>query len=172
MSMGNKPGKHRLRFPTNPTVWKVPVITSKTSAGGFSREIAVGDLIMLMWRVSGSGLTGTTAGSAYPFSAYATADIASVADYFLGVAMNASKTGESTEILVAVDGEFAFPCTHAAKSVGQYVVAANTGNSVDSASVGVSASTGNDLGRVTQADVAAVKEVTFEIKSKIAGEIG
>jgi len=168
MSMGNKPQKHRVRFPTNPTVWKVPVSSSKTSAGGFSREIAVGDLIALCTK--GSGPLSLTAGTAYPFSAVVNGSIASVADYFLGIAQQSSKNGESKAIIVAVDGVFEYPCTGAAHTVGQFVAAASGTTSVESASVGVAAATGNDLGRVAEANTSTT--VFVEIKSKVAGETG
>ncbi len=170
MALGKKPKKHRVRFPSNPRVWKVPVNTSKDSAGGFSNEISVGDLIALLPRIGGSGLTTENAGKAYPFTHFVNSDIASVADYFLGIAKNNSLHTQSKDIIVAVDGVFEFPCSGAAHSVGQFVTAAQGTTSVESASVGVGASTGNDLGRVSEANTGTT--VTFQIKSKIAGETG
>jgi hypothetical protein len=171
MALGTKPKKHRIRFPSNPRVWKVPVNTSKDSAGGFSNEISVGDLIAVLPRIGGSGLTTENAGKAYPFTHFAYSDAASVADYFLGVAMNNSLHTQSKDILVAVDGVFEYPCTGGTHTVGQFVRAAVDGtDSVESASVDVNASTGNDLGRVSEANTGTT--VTFQIKSKISGETG
>jgi len=170
MTLGTKPSKHRLRFPTNPTVWKVPVNTAKDSAGGYCKEISVGDLICLFPRIGGSGLTSENAGKAYPFSYFANANIASVADNFLGVAQNKSLNTQSKDIIVAVDGKFEFPCTGAAHTIGQFVTAAQGTTSVESASVGVGATTGNDLGRVCEANTSTT--VFVEIKSKISGETG
>ncbi len=172
MSMGNKPKKHRIRFPSNPRVWKVPVSASKTSSGGFSREISVGDLIALSTK--GSGPLSMTAGVAYPFSAIAYGAVASAGDYFLGISKQNSLNTQTKDIIVAVDGVFEYPCSGAAHTVGQFVVATTSGaGSVESASVGVSATTGHDLGRVAEAAKSAGDTVvTFEIKSKIAGESG
>jgi hypothetical protein len=169
--MGNKPKKHRIRFPSNPRVWKVPVNASKTSAGGFSREISVGDLIALY--TTGSGPLGLTAGVAYPFSVIANASISDASDKFLGIAKQNSLNTQSKEIIVAVDGVFEYPCSGAAHTVGQFVTAVAGTTSIESASVGVSATTGHDLGRVCEAAKSGGDTVvTFEIKSKIAGESG
>jgi hypothetical protein len=102
-----------------------PVVTSKAAG---RNEIATGDLVYIptasMTRIT------RTVGTAYPVSGEAEAVLASIADFFAGVAMDSSANGDSDDIVIATTGTFEFDIASGTLTVG---MAANMTASQDEA---------------------------------------
>jgi hypothetical protein len=109
----------------------VPVITAKATG---NLEIAEGDMIFIP-PASTIGAVSVTAGTAYPNSAAAVANVASVADYFLGIALDSSANGDSDDIAVATAGTFELnlkaSAQGSANTVGQAAILGALGESGD-----------------------------------------
>jgi hypothetical protein len=112
----------------------LPVATAKTEGYG---EIAEGDMVFVP-PVNSQSLT---VGTAYPNTILAVASVASVADWFAGIALDSSANGDSDDIAVATAGTFELPLKATAQSSAITVGMAATlgalgetgdgGNSVD-----------------------------------------
>jgi hypothetical protein len=75
-------------------------------------------------------------------AAWASAAVASAADNFLGVAMQASATGETTPIRVATSGTFEYPCDSASVYLGFYAEFDDSASSLEDQSVNTAAAKG------------------------------
>ncbi len=148
--------------------WTLPVIKRKPNV---SNEIAIGDFIAVCTK--GSGPLSMTAGVAYPFSNFANSDLASIADYFLGLAYNESLDEEDKNIIVDTRGEFELSLRPTEKpSVGMYARAREGLSSIEAQEVILSITDStNSIGRVSRASSSYESNIRIEIKSAIAGEI-
>jgi len=135
-----------------------------------SNEIAVGDFIAVSTK--GSGPLSMVAGTAYPFSNFANSAIASIADYFLGIAIDESLNDEEDSILVDTVGEFELSVSLSEKpSVGMFVKAKQGMNSIEAQEITISKTdTANNLGRVSRASSNYERDIRVQIKSAIAGK--
>ena len=105
---------------------KNPVLAEVESA----TVIEIGDLIAL------------TSSYAVPFSTYAVASDEYAADRFLGVAMQASATGETTPIRVATTGVFEYPCDSASVYLGLFAEPDDSTTNLEDQSVNIGSARG------------------------------
>jgi hypothetical protein len=148
--------------------WTLPVIKRKPN---ISNEIAVGDFIAVSTK--GSGPLSMIAGIAYPFSNFSNSDIASIADYFLGIADNESLNEEDKNIVVDTRGEFKLSLRPTEKpSIGMYARVREGLNSIEAQEVILSITDStNSIGRVSRSSSSYESDIRVQIKSAIAGEI-
>ena len=128
-ALTDKTPSHRYRYGAKNEV-VVPITTAKIYA---YLEIAAGDMVYI---APTSNSNSQTAGVCYPNSSLASEDSGSVADWFLGVALDSSADGDSDDILVATSGVFEFNLVQSSTvTVGMpcnLVQTAGTGDSTNS----------------------------------------
>jgi hypothetical protein len=90
-------------------------------------------------------------------SRYVQASYAEAADNFLGVAMQASASGETTPIRVATSGTFEYPCDSASVYLGYFAEVDDSASSIEDQSVNIATSVSNKaIGTVMPNNVGGV----------------
>jgi predicted RecA/RadA family phage recombinase len=106
---------------------KNPVLAEVASA----TVIEIGDLICLVSKLAVNAAT------------IASAQVATAANQFLGVAMEASANGETTPIRVATEGTFEFPCDSATLYLGYFAEFDDNETQINDQSVNIATARSN-----------------------------